>query len=180
MNPDVWLEQHGDALYAFAMMRLHQPAAAEDVLQETLMAALQGASNFREGSNVRTWLIAIMKNKIVDHLRKVTREVPLDSDALENDTFAEQFGADDHWVNAPKDWQEPLGLMEAGELKQQLLDCISSLPEKSRTLLVLKELDGFSTDDLIPMLNISSANNLWVMLSRARDRLRGCLESKLT
>lgn len=180
MNPNEWLEQHGDTLFAFAMMRLHQPAAAEDVLQETLIAALQGVENFREGSNVRTWLIAIMKNKIVDHLRKVTREVPLDAEALENDTFAEQFDADDHWINAPKDWQEPLSLIEAGELKEQLLDCIGSLPEKSRTLLVLKELDGFSTDELIPMLNISSASNLWVMLSRARDRLRACLDGKLT
>ena len=179
-NPDEWLQLHGDALYAFAMMRLHNSAAAEDVLQETLVAGLQGIKTFREGSSVRTWLISIMKNKIIDHLRKVTREIPLEPEALENDLFAEQFNADEHWVNTPKDWQEPLGLIEAGEIKQQLLDCISALPEKSRTLIVLKELDGFSTAVLIEMLNISSASNLWVMLSRARDRLRRCLDSKVT
>lgn len=178
-NPEEWLQQHGDALYAFAMMRLHNSAAAEDILQETLIAGLQGLETFREGAGVRTWLISIMKNKIVDHLRKVTREVPLEPEALENNTFSEQFNANEHWVNAPKEWQEPLGLIEASETKKQLLDCISGLPEKSRTLLVLKELDGFSTDELIQMLNISSTSNLWVMLSRARDRLRRCLDSKL-
>ena len=179
MSPEAWLDEHGDALYAFAMMRLHNSATAEDVVQETLIAALQGMGKFRQGASVRTWLISIMKNKIIDYLRKATREVPLENDDLDNEIFADQFSDDGHWVSAPKDWQEPLSMLETGEMKQQLLDCISKLPEKMRTLLVLKEFDGFETDDLIQMLNISSASNLWVMLSRARDRLRVCVDNKL-
>ena len=179
MSPEFWLQEHGEALYAFALMRLHNSAAAEDVLQETLIAGIQGVENFREGSSVRTWLISIMKNKIIDLLRKTGRETPLEQDLIDDDDFDGQFGADGHWKTAPREWQEPMSLMEAGETKNQLLDCISKLPEKLRTLIVLKEIDGFETQELIPLLNISSANNLWVMLSRARDKLRVCMDSHI-
>ena len=182
MSPESWLQDHGDALYSFAMMRLHDAAASEDVLQETLIAGIQGLERFKQGASVRTWLISIMKNKIVDLLRKRGREQPLqdwDEQTLDNDGFDEQFAADGHWKQAPKDWTEPMSMLESSEVKQQLLDCISGLPEKLRTLIVLKEIDGFETQELIPMLNISSASNLWVMLSRGRDRLRRCMDEHL-
>ena len=82
MSPELWLQDHGEALYAFAMMRVHNSAAAEDILQETLIAGIQGAANFKQGSSVRTWLISIMKNKIIDLLRKTSREAPLEENLL--------------------------------------------------------------------------------------------------
>ncbi|MGR8947134.1 MAG: sigma-70 family RNA polymerase sigma factor [Gammaproteobacteria bacterium] len=176
MNPESWLQDHGEALYAFAMMRVHNSAAAEDILQETLIAGIQGVAKFKQGSSVRTWLISIMKNKIIDLLRKTSRETPLEENFLNDDDFDDQFGSDGHWKQAPREWREPMSLLEAGETKRQLLECISLLPEKLRTLIVLKEIDGFETQELILMLNISSANNLWVMLSRARDKLRLCMD----
>ena len=179
MSPESWLQDHGDALFSFAMMRLHDAAAAEDVLQETLIAGIQGLERFKQGASVRTWLISIMKNKIIDWLRKRTREQPLDELALENDNFDEQFADDGHWKEAPKDWAEPLSMLESNQIRMQLMECISNLPEKLRTLIVLTEIDGFETQELIPMLNISSANNLWVMLSRGRDRLRRCMDDHL-
>ena len=99
MSPESWLQDHGDALYSFAMMRLHDAAASEDVLQETLIAGIQGLERFKQGASVRTWLISIMKNKIVDLLRKRGREQPLqdwDEQTLDNDGFDEQFEADGH------------------------------------------------------------------------------------
>ena len=179
MNPESWLQAHGDALFSFAMVRLHNAAAAEDIVQETLIAGIQGLDKFKQGASVRTWLISIMKNKIIDLLRKRSREQAFDENMLENDDFDAQFAADGHWNQAPKDWAEPMSMLESGEIKQQLLDCISALPEKLRTLIVLKEIDGFETQELIPMLNITSANNLWVMLSRGRDRLRRCMDQHL-
>ena len=179
MNPESWLQEHGDALFSFAMVRLHDSAAAEDVVQETLIAGIQGMDRFKQGASVRTWLISIMKNKIIDLLRKRSREQALDEHMLENDDFDAQFATDGHWKEPPKDWAEPMSQLESGEVKQQLLDCISTLPEKLRTLIVLKEIDGFDTRELIPMLNITSANNLWVMLSRGRDRLRRCMDQHL-
>ncbi|MEM7467142.1 MAG: sigma-70 family RNA polymerase sigma factor [Pseudomonadota bacterium] len=179
MSPVSWLDEHGDALYAFAMMRLHNEAAAEDVVQDTLIAGIQGLGKFKQGASVRTWLISIMKNKIIDQLRKSHRESPLDENALDADSFEQQFAEDGHWKKAPKEWSEPLTQLEAGEAKSQLMQCISGLPEKLRTLLVLKEIDGHETKDLINMLNISSANNLWVMLSRARDKLRLCMDEHI-
>ena len=179
MNPESWLRDHGDALFAFAMMRLHDASAAEDLLQDTLIAAIQGLERFKQGASVRTWLISILKNKIIDHIRKTSREQPLDERVLENDTFDDQFAADGHWKQAPRDWAEPMALLESKQVQQQLLNCISRLPEKLRTLIVLKEIDGFDTRELLPMLNISSANNLWVMLSRGRDRLRRCMDESI-
>lgn len=179
MDPETWLDEHGDALYAFAMLRLRNTAAVEDVIQETLIAGWQGLANFKSGASIRTWLISIMKNKIIDHIRKTSRETPLELDALDDEVFASQFADDGHWATAPKEWHEPMALLQSGELKSQLLECISALPEKLRTLLVLKEIDGFSTEEVIAMLNISSANNVWVMLSRARDRLRACMDAKV-
>ena len=179
MSPESWLQEHGDALYAFAMMRLHDAAAAEDVLQETLVAGIQGLARFKQGASVRTWLTAIMKNKIIDFLRKRSREQPLDVQVLEDDEFDAQFAADGHWKQTPRDWAEPLSQLESSQVRQQLSDCIAGLPEKLRTLIVLKEIDEMDTQELIPMLNISSANNLWVMLSRGRDRLRRCMDKHL-
>ena len=132
------LADHGDALFAFAMMRLHDTSTAEDMIQETLIAAIQGLAGFKQGASVRTWLISIMKNKIVDHIRKASREQPLDERVLENDTFDDQFAADGHWKQAPRDWAEPMALLESKQVKQQLLDCISGLPEKLRTCLFMR------------------------------------------
>ena len=73
-DPEQWLDQHGDALYAFALLRVQQPAVAEDLVQDTLLAAFSGRERFGGGAQERTWLIGILKHKIIDHLRKSGRE----------------------------------------------------------------------------------------------------------
>lgn len=176
LNPINWLDNHGDALYAFAIMRVREPRQAEDLVQETLLAALESVENFKGISAERTWLIGILKHKVLDHLRRSKREQPLtdeDEANLENLSMFDETG---HWSITPGDWVEPERSLEKEQFWNTMKNCVEKLPEKLRTLYVLREFDDIKTDTLLETLKISSMNNLWVMLSRARLQLRQCLE----
>jgi RNA polymerase sigma-70 factor (TIGR02943 family) len=171
-----WLDEHGDALFAYAIARVEQPAAAEDLVGETLLAGIEGLKNFKGGASARTWLISIMKNKIVDRIRKLRREEPLDLDTLDEQEWQSKFDASGHWVVKPNEWGDPAAVVENSALGRAMMSCISKLPEQLRTLIVMRDIDGYETDELVEILNLSSANNLWVMLSRGREKLRTCLD----
>jgi len=178
-DPESWVELHGDALYAFALLRVRNAATAEDLVQDTLLAALRAKGDFAGRSNVRTWLIGILKHKLVDHLRKSGREVSIASDGadgMDEAAWAAKFDPTGHWIEQPLDWGDPAALAENDALGAAMQACIERLPERARMLFVLREVDGLATEELIGLLGISSANNLWVMLSRAREKLRACLE----
>ncbi len=175
-SPEQWLDEHGDALYSYAMIRVHNPAAAEDLVQETLLAGVEGLATFKSGSSTRTWLISIMKNKIVDQIRKLHREESMDLDAIDEREWQTKFDPSGHWIVGPREWRDPAAVVENTALGEAMLKCIGELPEKLRTLIVMREIDGFKSDDLIDILGISSSNNLWVMLSRGREKLRSCLD----
>lgn len=178
-DPALWLERHGDALYAFALARVRNGTVAEDLVQETLLAAWANRAGFRGASAERTWLTGILRHKVFDHLRRAGREVPLDEDRdypadLEN----ECFDARGHWQVDVREWSRPDRVLEQERLLVALRECIGALPERLGMLFVLREVDGMGTDELIELLDISSPGNLWVMLSRARMRLRACLEER--
>jgi RNA polymerase sigma-70 factor (ECF subfamily) len=175
-DPGQWLDGHGDALYGYAMLRVHDPAVAEDLVQDTLLAAWTARASFRAEAGVRTWLIGILKHKIVDHLRRASREQPFVQVFTDDEDFATRFDGTGHWITPPADWGDPAHVAESAQLRQALMRCIERLPERLRQLLVLREIDGYPTAELQTMLGIPSAGNLWVMLSRGRERLRGCME----
>lgn len=171
-----WLDLHGDALYAYARTRIREPAVVEDLIQETLLGAWQARGEFRGAATVRTWLIGILKNKIVDQLRRAARETSYDEDVSEADPFEARMDGTGYWRIAPIEFRDPHVVLENARLRAALLGCIDSLPPKLREAFVLRELDGLETAALVETLNLSSANNLWVTLSRARERVRHCLE----
>jgi len=175
-DPQVWLDQHGDALYRFAMMRVRSEETAEDLVQETLLAALRARSGFAGRSAERTWLIAILKNKIVDHFRRASREVPLENELPSDSVVDEQFRGDpeDHWTEPPAAWNQPEMAMEQAEFWQILQHCLKGLPDQQSRAFLLCEMDGLSTNELCKALN-ASTSNVWVLLHRARLRLRDCL-----
>jgi len=151
--------------------------AAEDLVQETLLAGLEGINRFTGKSSIRTWLVSILKNKIVDRLRRLHREDPLDPSDLDEQEWRSKFDATNHWIVPPNDWGDPAAVLENNALGRALTRCIEKLPEQLRTLIVLREIDGLESAELIDILNISSHNNLWVMLSRGREKLRMCMEN---
>jgi len=177
IDPINWLDEHGNALYAFALMRVREPSQAEDLVQETLLAALGTVENFKGESTERTWLTGILKHKVLDHLRRSGREKPLTDEDEASMEKVSMFDETGKWTIKPGDWAEPERSLEQEQFWNTMTNCVENLPEKLRTLYILREFDGNETDVLLETLNISSKNNLWVMLSRARLQLRHCLET---
>ena len=175
-DPESWLDEHGDVLYAYALTRVHEPAAAEDLVQETLLAGFENLAGFRGGSSTRTWLVSILKNKIVDRIRRQRREEPLDTGVIDDGEWQAKFDDTNHWIVKPTEWRDPSRVHENDALGVAMMDCIEKLPDKLRTLIVMRDIDGYDSKELIEILNISSANNLWVMLSRGREKLRTCMD----
>jgi RNA polymerase sigma-70 factor (ECF subfamily) len=164
-------------LLRFALLQLRDHSAAEDAVQETLLAAIQGASRFAGQSSVRTWLVGILKHKIVDSIRKAAREQPIDpqtgADGAED---LEAFFADDgHFAEPPGEWATPERSLEERRFFEALERCLQSLPRKTASAFTMRELMGLETEEICKELGISTSN-CWVMLYRARMSLRACLE----
>lgn len=176
-DPARWLDDHGDALYAYCLMRVRERATAEDLVQDALLAALKSVDSFKGESGERTWLIGILKHKILDHLRRAGRERPLDAGRNPDEYTDRYFDETEHWQAPVSDWDQPDKALEQERFWGTFNDCLEKLPERLRILYALKELDGLETEELMETLNISTANNLWVMMSRARVHLRQCLET---
>jgi len=180
-DPQGWLDLHGDYLYRFALLRTREASIAEEMVQETFLAALQARGRFAGQSTERSWLVGILKHKIVDHFRKVAREIPTDD--IERLCAGEDadgpFDQDGHWKldqTAPLDWPDhPGAAVERKQFWDVLKRCLGELPPRMAQAFTLCEVDEVSTEDICEMLKMTP-NNLWVVLHRARKHLRGCLE----
>ena len=172
-----WLSAHGDALYRYAFQRVRDSAQAEDLVQETLLAALESQARYAGRAAERTWLIGILKHKLIDQLRRRTREPPLADFAETDDEIEALFSADGHWKTPPAAWTSPMASLEQREFWRVLNDCLTALPARQARAFALSEFDGLGGDELCKLLG-ATATNVWVMLHRARLRLRECLEQR--
>ena len=174
-NIHSWLEQHSDYLYRFALARLRDPHLAEDVVQETFLAAIKSPS-FAEQSAPRTWLTGILKHKIIDVMRKNVREIAasdlIDDDDANVDDFFDDAG---HWTDKPLKWDMPENALEQKQFLGVLQSCMDKLPAKSAQIFMLRDVQETDNEEICKELNISPTN-AWVMLYRARLGLRKCLE----
>ena len=178
INPDLWVDQHGDALYRFALSRLRDATAAEDLVQETFLAALDARREFRGDAAERTWLIGILRHKLVDHLRKRCRELPLSANEEGDAVVDNLFVADGHWKRAPERWQVDAGeLADNREFWTVFTTCREALPQRQAAVFTLRLLEDVDADTVCKELDLTPTN-LWVLLHRARTRLRECLEAK--
>jgi RNA polymerase sigma-70 factor, ECF subfamily len=179
-SPESWIEQHGDFLFRFAMAKLRDEYMAEDAVQETLLAALQGHKSFSGDSAERTWLVGILKHKIVDLIRKKVREPTLVNvdeplEFSQDETTESLFDESGHWVTPSNDWGNPDKMMEQKRFWQILTNCLKRLPPQLAMLYSLREISGMDTEEICKDLNISPTNS-WVMLHRARLGLKQCFE----
>lgn len=182
-DPGAWVDEHGDYLFRYAMFRLRETTTAEDAVQETLLAALQAYDTYAGRGSERAWLTGILKHKLTDHFRRLGRETPLSQIAGEEFEHGEFFRPpgdewEGHWAvgYTPSEWCEtPESLAEQGEFFRVIDDCLSPLPARVSGAFVLREVDGLGTEEICRKFGVS-ANNLWVMLHRARLHLRRCLE----
>jgi RNA polymerase sigma-70 factor (ECF subfamily) len=177
-DPSAWVDLHGDVLYRFALLRVEDPHVAEDLVQETFVSALQGLDRFKGGSAIRTWLIGILKHKIIDYFRKSTKEiVSSDLATLSEDTDEDPVTRIADARPDPGKWQTtPDNLLENKEFLGAFTRCLDGLTPSFRRAFSLREMDGYNSEGICKILDITSTN-LWVILHRARARLRDCLEA---
>ena len=173
LSGEAWLEEHGTLLYRYARQCVGNREAAEDLVQETLLAALKARSGFGGGSTDQTWLIGILKHKVADHLRAALRHRPM-ADACANDP-ANAFDERGRWKVRVSAWRiNPHSTLEIAEFHEAFKSCLSKLPRRIARLFWLREVDGMTSEELCKELEISPTN-LWTMLHRARFGLRECL-----
>ena len=171
------LEAERPYLLRYARLQLREPAAAEDAVQEALLAALAGEASFGGRSNLRTWLTGILKHKIVDTIRReareTTRSAPVGEDGEAQ--LDELFEADGHWREFPAAWSDPDASLTQKQFFTTLEECLGRLPSKTARVFMLREHMGFETDEICKELGITSTH-CWVLLYRARMALRECLD----
>lgn len=169
-------------LLRFARLQLRDAGAAEDAVQETLLAALTGTQNFESRSSYKTWLISILRNKIIDIIRAQGREVSATSladDEEGDEALAEKlFDQRGHWQAEakPARWADPEASFEQQQFWRVFEACLDHLPAKTARVFMMREILGLETDEICKETGISTSN-CWVVLHRARMALRRCLET---
>lgn len=184
VDPSVWVDEHGDSLYRFALMRTRDPSTAEDLVQETLLSAIQSMSSYSGKSSERTWLTGILKHKIIDHYRKNKMNVQFTDEDMDLSGVERLFKRPDewdgHWGNTvrPVDPEQlPDEVLERDEFWKVMNHCLSAMPERVSNVFTLREMDGMSCDEICDAFGLS-ASNFWVIMHRARMQLRRCIEIK--
>jgi RNA polymerase sigma-70 factor, ECF subfamily len=181
-DASAWLGQYGDALYRYARTRVGGRELAEDLVQETFLAALQSKGRFQNRSSVRTWLFSILRHKIIDQYRRgeasQAERVTESTVIPESDPFSNRFFTrDGHWLNAPSPWKTAEEALVNDEFWNVLDGCLGHLPRSLANAFVLRELEKVEAEHLCEILGLSPGN-LRVRLHRARLLLRDCLEKR--
>jgi len=174
-NPELWLQEHGDYLFRYGLSRLHNEELASDMVQETLLAAWRGHERFKGDSSLRTWLVGIMKHKIIDHIRKEIRNRKI-NDRLENDPTSTLFSEDGSWQHSPAAWHDnPEDRCNDSQFRGILDTCLEHLPEKQRRVFEMRELIGDDSEVICNTHDITPTH-LHVLMHRARLALQVCLQ----
>lgn len=172
----------GDML-RFARLQLRDAATAEDLVQESIEAALRNAAGFDGRSALKTWVFTILRNRIVDHLRKARRIVPMSSLVEDGDDWqrnlASYFDQTGHWHAGPRPvaWPAPDAAMRTRQFWAVFEACLDHLPANTARVFMMREFLGFESHEICSQLGITMGN-CHVILHRARMRLRGCLETE--
>ncbi len=171
------LGQLRPTLLKIARLQLRNDAWAEDVVSETLIAALEGAQDFAGTSQLKTWVVGILKHKIIDQFRRTSREVSVEAavEAAEVETYDELFLANGHFANPVPAWGNPEAALGESQFLQILQACVDKLPSSLGRVFMMREWLEQETDEICKELGITPTN-CFVMLYRARMRLRECLQ----
>jgi RNA polymerase sigma-70 factor (ECF subfamily) len=167
-----------DYLLKFARLQLRNDAWAEDAVSETMVAALSKPQSFGNRSQLKTWLVGILKHKIIDALRRNSREVTglgASDDDNEDPLDYISFQADGHFAEQPADWGNPEEQIQSRQFFEILEMCASKLPAGQGRLFLMREWLELSSEEICKELQLTPTN-LYVQLHRARLRLRECLD----
>lgn len=174
LNPDLWVDSYADYLFNFAVGRVSDIEVAKDLVSETFLAGLKSAKNFNGDAAERTWLIAILKRKVIDHYRKSNSKK---GKAEVRMSYSAASDAEGDWLEERV--ADPFSTLENSAMENEELglaiqECIAKLPKKQAMVFTMKTIQGISTEDICNELDINPSN-LWVMIHRARTGLMDCL-----
>ncbi|MCW3126186.1 MAG: polymerase subunit sigma-70 [Bacteroidetes bacterium] len=187
LDPEHWIERYSDYLYSYAFARLRKEEVAQDLVQDTFFSALKAKDTFLQNASEKTWLVSILKRKIIDYYRKKSTQNELSildkpiegEDGTMEHFFENTTAAGGHWASSsiPNRWGKTFETsVESDEFFDILKRCLTKLPEKTAAAFVLKNMEGMETEEICKELNISPSN-YWVMMHRAKLLLRECLEN---
>lgn len=165
-EPERWLNEHGDALYRFALLHLGRGDRAEDAVQETLLAAIRAPKRVEAADSVRAWLLGILRHKVADQFRLDTRR--------RREVTEQDDGRIECSGPGPDDPLLPAGAAESAELRKALETCIQRLPEQARAAFCLRNISGLGTLEICEILDVNP-NHLGVLVHRAKTQLRAWL-----
>ena len=175
INPNKWIDLYADYLFNFTISRVSDSEIAKDLVQETFLAGLKSMKNFKGEASERTWLVSIIKRKIIDHYLRINSnkgkaEVRMvyNSNSDDEGNWLEERVADPYDKTAEDD-------IENTELNAAIHNCLNKLPEKQAQVFKMKTIQGFDTEVICNELNIT-ASNLWVIIHRARTAMAACLK----
>ncbi len=176
IDPVAWVDRYGDLLFRFALQRVGDPSAAEDLVQETFLAALRAKERFQGRSSEKTWLFGILKHKIVDHYRRQRNRSGMDVEAMAEDA-GEFFHADGKWRLPPAHWDvNPQAAFEQKQFVDAFYRCLAEMSPRMAEAFAYREIEGLDTEEICKAMQITPTN-CWVILYRARMALRKCLEA---
>ena len=175
LNTNKWIDNYADYLYNYSISRVNNSDLAKDLVQDTFFAGLKSAKNFQGKASERTWLVSILKRKIIDYYRKINSKK---GQAEVRMSFYEDGENEGSWLEerVPQSWDNASEKkIENEELRNQLELCINKLPEKYAMVFRMKTVQEFENEEICKELGITSSN-LWVIIHRARTQLRKCME----
>lgn len=172
----MWVDKYGDSLFHFAFLKLHNREAAEDIIQDTFIAALNSIPQFRGDCQEKTWLFSILRHKIIDYLN-LTQKRPFVE--LNENFYGYYFNEKDndhfHTHQAPKEWQCNDDVFETEEFNATIQQCLQKLPSGMVDVFIAKYLEEEDPSVIQRKFELSSSN-YWVLLHRAKLGLRACIE----
>lgn len=175
-DPADWVDQYGDSLYRFALSRLRKPEAAEEVVQETFLAALGARDQYSGKGTEGAWLSSICKRKGIDYVRRRNRPDAATGGQWGRDPTDECFDTKGNWRRDPRFLpHRPESALEREEFWQAFRDCLERLPHRQADVFTLREMDDMTSEEICKELGIS-LSNLYVLLHRARLHLAQCMK----
>jgi len=171
LNANTWFAEYGDTLFHLALTRVRKADIAEELVQETFLSAIRSQTRFKGLSSEKTWLVGILKHKVMDYYRKLkaaSQLCPATDNAINNDNL---FASKDGWQKVAHWSSNPTAVYDNREFFDHVYQGLSRLPQRTADVFVYREIDGLSTTEICKRLGISRSN-CWTMLYRARLRLR--------
>lgn len=176
INPDKWIDRYSDYLFNFTLARVNDRETAKDLISETFLSALKAMKDFKGGASERTWLVSILKRKIIDYYRKTNSQKAKAEVKINYRDENNEGGWLEEKVADPAD-RTAEDKMENNELRLAIFECLGQLNERQAKIFKMKTIDGVDTETICNEFNITPSN-LWVIIHRARAIMADCLEKK--